>query len=360
MKYSLNLGRLFGIKINVHWTFLLIILWVVAVNVQQGASTSQVLMSVLFILALFVCVVFHELGHSLAARRYGIGTKSITLLPIGGMANIEDMPEEPKKEIVVTFSGLIVNVIIALLLWGIISIIPGYSFDTRFEHVTSENFLVLLMFVNLFIAAFNLIPAFPMDGGRILRALLSFKFDRIKATRYSMIAGQVFGGLFAMVGLFINPFLFVIGIFVVIGARLEYTRVKYGSFLVDYKAKDIVMEDYTALDQDEPLKKAVDLLLKSTQTGFLVKEKDEIVGIINKNSIINGLSNKGEDARLKDVMTTGFKHVEAGTPLRDIFKTMQQERIDILPVFDGKKLLGVIDQDNIQEFIMVQSALRES
>jgi len=360
MKYSLSLGRPFGIKIAVHWTFLLLILWVVAVNIRQGADTAQVIISILFILALFVCVTLHELGHSLTARRYGIETRNITLLPIGGMANIDDMPEKPKQEIVVTASGLIVNVIIALLLWVIISIIPGYTFDTNLEAITGQNFLILLMYVNLFIAAFNLIPAFPMDGGRILRAVLSFRFDRIKATRYAMIAGQGFGVIFALVGLFINPFLFVIGIFVVIGARLEYTQVRYRSLLVDYKAQDILMEEYSTLQQDELLKNAVDLLLKSAQTGFLVKEDDEIVGILSKNDIINGLSKHGQEVPVREVMTTGFKHVDAATPLRDIFKTMQREKLDILPVFDGQKLIGVIDQDNIQEFIMVQSALREA
>ncbi|MFO7935115.1 MAG: site-2 protease family protein [Bacteroidales bacterium] len=360
MKYSLSLGKPFGIKIAVHWTFLLLIIWIVAVNVQQGANTAQIIMSILFILALFVCVTLHELGHSLAARRYGIETRSITLLPIGGMANIDDMPEKPKQEIVVTLSGLVVNVAIALLLWAVISIIPGYTFDTSFQSITSENFLILLMYINLFIVAFNLIPAFPMDGGRILRAALSFRMERIKATKYSMMAGQVFGVIFALIGLFVNPFLFVIGLFVVIGARMEYTQVKFSSLLVDYKAQDIVMDDYSSLDQEEPLKNAVDLLLKSAQTGFLVKEGDEVVGILSKNDIISGLSKQGEDAPVKDSMTTGFKHVEAGTPLRDIFKTLQREKTDILPVFREGKLIGVIDQDNIQEFIMVQSALKEA
>lgn len=360
MKYSLSLGKPFGIKIAVHWTFLLLIIWIVAVNVQQGANTAQIIMSILFILALFVCVTLHELGHSLAARRYGIETRSITLLPIGGMANIDDMPEKPKQEIVVTLSGLVVNVVIALLLWAIISIIPGYTFDASFQSITSENFLILLMYVNLFVVAFNLIPAFPMDGGRILRAALSFRFDRIKATKYSMMAGQVFGVIFALIGLFINPFLFVIGLFVVIGARMEYTQVKFSSLLVDHKAQDIVMDDYSSLDQEEPLKNAVDLLLKSAQTGFLVKEGDEVVGILSKNDIISGLSKQGKDAPVKEAMTTGFKHVEAGTPLRDIFKTLQREKMDILPVFRDKKLIGVINQDNIQEFIMVQSALKEA
>ena len=288
MKYSLNIGRPFGIRIAIHWTFLLLILWIVAVNMQQGSDTAQILISVLFILALFVCVTFHELGHSLAARRYGIETKSITLLPIGGMANIEEMPEKPKQEIIVTLSGLVVNVIIALLLWAVITFLPGYSFETELQAVTGENFLIMLMYVNLLIVAFNLIPAFPMDGGRILRALLSLRVDRLKATRYSMMAGQVFGVLFALVGLFINPFLFIIGVFVVIGARMEYTQVKYASLLVDHRAKEILMKDFTVFDPDEPLKHVVERLLNSTQSGFPVKKDGNVVGILSKDDIIKG------------------------------------------------------------------------
>ncbi len=359
MKYSLSLGKPFGIKISVHWTFLLLILWVVAINVRQDVTLPQILLSVLFIMTLFVCVTLHELGHALAARRYGTETKSITLLPIGGMANIEEMPEKPKEEIIVTLSGLVVNVIIAFLLWGVISLLPGYGFDVEFETITGENFLILLMYVNLFIVVFNLIPAFPMDGGRILRGILSLNMDRIKATKYAMMSGQVFGVLFAIVGLFINPFLFIIGMFVVIGARLEYAQVKYQSLLVNYTAKDILIKDYSVLDAEDPLNKAVDKLLKTQQTGFLVKNGEDVVGILSKDNIIKGLSKHHKEVNVRQVMTTEFERVEASTSLRHIFQTMQKKKMDILPVFENKKLIGVIDMESVQEFIMVKSALHE-
>ncbi len=359
MKYSLQLGRPFGIKISIHWTFLLLIIWIVAVNVNQGANTSQILWSVFFILVLFVCVTLHELGHSLAARKYDIETKSITLLPIGGMANIEGMPEKPKQELVVTLSGLAVNVVIAGILWVIISTVPAYSFDIDLTTINSKNFLVMLMYVNLFIVAFNLIPAFPMDGGRVLRAALSFRYDKVKATKYSMIAGQVFGAFFAIVGLFINPFLFIIGVFVFLGAQFEYKQVKYRSLLFDYKARDIIMEDYSILDPDDDLKKAVDILLNTRQTGFLVKKEEEFVGLLLKDHIIDGLSKYGEEGKVSDAMQKDYKRIDANTLLRDIFQSMQKEKTDMFPVFENEKLIGVIDQENVHEFIMVQSALHD-
>ncbi len=358
MKYSLHLGRPFGIKLSVHWTFLLIILWMIAINISQGADLKQILLSVLFILVLFICVVMHEFGHSLAARKYGIQTDSITLLPIGGMANIEKMPEKPKQEIVVTLAGLLVNVAIAIVLGVIIYLVPDFSFTANFEAITAKNFLILLMYINLFIVGFNLIPAFPMDGGRILRAALSVRLNRVKATRYSMIAGQIFGGIFALIGLFINPFLFVIGIFVFLGAGSEYAQVKYGSVLSDYTAKDLVMNDYSLFNPEEQLNRAVEVMLKTSQTGFLAGEGDEISGVLLKDNLIKGLSQRDDDVKVRDVMTREFRRVEKNTSLQEIFTYMQKEKIHLLPVFDNGKLAGVIDKENLQEFVMVKLALQ--
>jgi CBS domain-containing protein len=188
---------------------------------------------------------------------------------------------------------------------------------------------------------------------------LSFFFDGFKATKYSMRTGQVFGVIFAVTGLFLNPFLLVIGIFVFIGAGLEYTQVKFHSLLFGYKAKDIVMEDYSVLDSGETLKNAVDILLKTRQKGFFVKKDDDIVGLLVKDNIIEGLSKYGQDVKVNEVMTKDFKKVDANRPLSDIFKTLQKEKSDILPVFENQKLIGVIDLENLQEFFMVKSALRE-
>ncbi len=359
MKYSLSLGRPFGIKISIHWTFLLLILWIVAINVRQGASTPEVIMSILFILTLFLCVTLHELGHALTARRYNVETKGITLLPIGGMAHIQEMPEKPKEEIMVTLGGLVVNIIIAMILWAVISLVPAYSFNVDLERVNSQNFWVLLMYVNLFIVIFNIIPAFPMDGGRLLRAALSYKFSRLEATKYAMMSGQVFGAIFAIAGLFINPFLVIIGIFVFIGARVEYSQVKFRTILSDYKVKDIILKDYTSFSADDPLQKAVDKLLNSREVGFLVVKEEDVVGILSKDNIISGLSDYGKEGKVQQVMTKEFDRVEGSDSLSKVMMDMQKNKYDILPVFDNGNIIGVLDQENIQEFIMVHSALHE-
>src|SRR6056297_83566 len=183
MKYAVDLGKPFGIRVSVHWTFLLIIAWVVFIDLQQGLNISQIAYSVLFVLSIFVCVVLHELSHSLTARRYGINTRSITLLPIGGVADLEKMPEDPRQELAVSLAGPLMNVAIALLLWVFLSVAGAVNMDpSNFREINHSNFLIILMFANIMLAVFNLVPAFPMDGGRVFRSLLALKMARDDAT----------------------------------------------------------------------------------------------------------------------------------------------------------------------------------
>jgi len=358
MKKSLKLGKPFGIKLAVHWTFLLLIAWVVIMDLTRGRSFNEALWSILFVLVLFVCVTLHELGHALVAKRYGYPTKSITLLPIGGMANIEKMPEKPKQELWITLAGLSVNVVIALVLWGIISTTGGVTTEMSVQAITSNNFLVLLMIVNVFLVVFNLIPAFPMDGGRILRSILSFKMKREKATRVAMMSGQIFGVLFVFTGIFINPFLVIIGIFVFLGARMEYEEVRSRYVLNGYTVHDVLMKHYTTLSPTDDLKKAVNILLDTREEKFLIAEKEQIFGLLTKKDIIRGLSEHGETVTVDRVMTSTFEALKADMPLIQAFEIMKRNKTDILPVVKEDHLEGVLDLENIQEFIDVKSAMQ--
>src|SRR6056297_2810862 len=187
MKYAVDLGKPFGIRVSVHWTFLLIIAWVVFIDLQQGLNISQILYSVLFILSIFLCVVIHELSHSLTARKYGINTRSITLLPIGGVADLEKMPENPKQELAVSVAGPISNLVIAFILWLLLNISGNFHLQTvDFSAIGKSNFLIVLTFANLMLALFNLLPVFPMDGGRVFRSVLAMTLPREKATYIAM------------------------------------------------------------------------------------------------------------------------------------------------------------------------------
>ncbi|MGM0530801.1 MAG: site-2 protease family protein [Bacteroidota bacterium] len=361
MKYSLTLGRPFGIRISVHWTFLLIIAWIVFIDLQQGLGLSAILYSVLFVFSIFFCVVLHELSHSLTARRYGIPTRSITLLPIGGVADLEKMPEDPTQELTVSVAGPLLNLVIALLLWILLSITGRLDLDpANFQVINKSNFLVILMFANLMLAVFNLIPAFPMDGGRVFRSLLAMKLPRDQATLVAMNIGKVFAFFIAIWGLYTNPFLIFIAIFIYIGAQREYELVRYTSILSGYTVEQVLMHEYTPLHPHDTLKRAVEILLDGPEQRFIVTYEDRVVGVLARNDIIQGLMSYGEDAKVEKVMNTDVTVFQSGTSLEKAYEKMKNQQITMAPVIENEKVKGLIDMDNINEFIMVRSAMRRA
>lgn len=201
MRNSLSLGKIAGIHVYIHWTFPIILLWIIFSNLSRGFTTEQITWSVIFILALFVCVTLHEFGHALAARRYRIHTKDITLYPIGGVARLEKMPEKPMQELIVALAGPAVNFVIVILLFIFLSLTKLPTDFSIITHVTADNFLLSLAIVNGWLAVFNLIPAFPMDGGRVLRALLSLRLNRVTATKIAATVGTGYCSNFCFYGI---------------------------------------------------------------------------------------------------------------------------------------------------------------
>src|SRR6266508_2328041 len=182
MRWQWKLGRFAGIDVYIHATFLLLIGWVGYSYWQQSQQWSEVLKGILFILALFLCVVLHEYGHALTARKYGIRTRDITLYPIGGVARLERMPDKPIEELWVALMGPAVNLVIAAVLFTILYLSGSRPPMTDLT-ITSGSFPARLMTVNISLVLFNLIPAFPMDGGRVLRALLAMRLEYVRATQ---------------------------------------------------------------------------------------------------------------------------------------------------------------------------------
>lgn len=359
--YSLNIGKPFGIRVSIHWTFLMLIAWVIAIGLVRELTISQILMHILFVLAVFACIVLHELGHSLTAIKYGGKVKGITLLPIGGMANMTKMPETPREDFMVSAAGPLVNIVIAGVIWLAVSIFGTVDFKAiEFDTITPNNFLLLLVAVNLFIVAFNLIPAFPMDGGRIFRAALSVKMSKVEATRVAKNIGQFFAVAFIITGLFVNPFLVVIGIFIFIGAKAEYEMMRYQDALHDYTVADIIISDYIVLHIDDTLQKAADTLVHSSDNGFMVASDYGYQGVLTKDNLIEGLTRYGKEGKVKDAMNTNVKPVSPDTPLLKVFQEMKQNRCLILPVFSNGKLKGILDLEKIHEFILIQKAAQQT
>lgn len=316
-------------------------------------------MHILFILTLFLCVVLHEFGHSLTAIRLGGHVQSITLLPIGGLANISEMPEKPRDEFLISAAGPMVNIIIAGILWIYLSLFhPGEPEQMDLRAITFNNFPFMLLAANLFIVAFNLIPAFPMDGGRLFRSALAMKMNKMKATRIAKDIGQIFAVIFILTGLFFNPFLIIIGFFVFLGARGEYEMMKYRDILDNYTVRDIVKTDYETLDQNETLDAAAEKLAHVTNQGYVITSDGNYAGILTKNALLNGLKVYGKNGIIKEVMITNIKPVHPDMTLFDVYKNMQMNKYDMVPVKENEEFKGVLDIESINEFFMIQKAMQ--
>ncbi|TPE45430.1 site-2 protease family protein [Pontibacter mangrovi] len=357
MKWSLNLGKIAGIKILVHWTFVLLLGWVALSEAQRGSNTGTILLAVGFMLSVFLCVVLHELGHALTAKHYGITTKMITLLPIGGVASLEKMPEKPSQELLVALAGPAVNVVIALILWLALPTLQGAVTEEFFMRITLANFPYLLLFVNVVLVLFNAIPAFPMDGGRVLRALLAFKLGRVRATQIAANLGQMLAIFFVFIGFFYNPFLILIGIFVFFGAYSENMVVQHLDFLRGHTVREGMITHYVSLTPTTTVREAVSKLLTGSEHEFVVEEDGVVVGTLTRSQLIQAVKNEQMDMPVVQVMTGQVKTFNANDKLADAYTELQKSRAPLYPVLEQGRLAGVINSDNINEFIMVKSAL---
>ena len=361
MKGSLSLGRVAQINIKVHWTFLLIFVWVVFAELEQGGDFRSILFNALFILVIFSCVVLHELGHALMARRFGITTKKITLLPIGGVASLEKMPEEPYQEFLVALAGPMVNVVIAFLLYFLGPVqhvieLPLMKMLEELNQLSFSNFIFYIFLANAGLVLFNLIPAFPMDGGRVLRALLAMYTDRVNATRIAAAIGQFIAVLFFLLGIFVNIFLVFIALFVFVGAYGENKMVQHTALLSGHKVREAMLTQITRLQAGDTLGKVLEVLLAGSEKDFVVSDNGQVVGVLSHRQI---LKNSRDKTRLvRELMDTDFKSIKPQAPLQDVLRLVESGKSSFFPVISSQGVLeGAIDMDNLNEFITIQSQL---
>ena len=359
MKQSLSIPKIAGINIYIHWTFSLLIIWIIYSNLRAGLDYVQVTWSVLFVLSLFVCVTLHELGHAMAARRYGISTRDITLYPIGGVARLEKMPEKPAQELAVALAGPAVNFIIALFMWPIIMQADFSSDESGTVMIIgAHNFLPMLGMLNITLAVFNLIPAFPMDGGRVLRALLAMKLGRLKATQIEAGIGKLLAFGFVLAGFYSNPFLVFIGIYIILGANAEEKMVKNQVLVADFTARNAMMTNYISLEKNEPISRAIELLLAGQAKSFLVTSEGKPYGILDRSDIIRGVRAYDETQPVQHIAQRELIFVKSSTPLNDVFLEFRKTRTPLILVQDEDHFIGVIDTENIAELIMILHARR--
>ncbi|MFN3403995.1 MAG: site-2 protease family protein [Cytophagaceae bacterium] len=356
MKWSITIGRFFGIRVLIHWTFLLLLAWIGYSVFKRSSDINETIITIGFILSIFLCVLLHEFGHALTARKYGIGTRKITLLPIGGVASIEKIPEDPKQELWITVAGPAVNLAIAIILFLIAPVKENMT-DPELQGISSQTFLTSLFWVNVILVIFNAIPAFPMDGGRILRSLLAMKMGRYKATKIASNLGQIIAIGFFIVGLFYNPFLMFIAVFVFFGAYAENMGVQNMEFLSGYTVQDAMMTNLTLLSPENTLKDAADKLLEGSEQNFIIYSDNAVIGIITRPILIDSLKTHQINTPLHQIMNRRYITFQATDSLMNVYTALQQDPKNFFPVIYNGKLAGAINFENINEFIMIRSAL---
>jgi Zn-dependent protease/predicted transcriptional regulator len=358
MKWSLPLGRLFGIPVYVHATFALLLAWIGFLYWTASGSIPAVASGIAFILALFGCVLLHELGHALAARQYGIRTRDITLLPIGGLARLERMPERPAQELWVALAGPLVNVVIAMLL--LVWLLATGSFATvESIGVASGSFAGRLMIVNLFLVVFNLIPAFPMDGGRVLRALLAMRTDYARATRIAASIGQGAAVVFGLLGLISNPFLILIAVFIWFGASQESAAVQTRSALDGVPVESAMMTEFRSLHPWDPVERAVALSLAGSQRDFPVLERGRFLGILTQKRLLEVLSREGLSTSVGRVVDDRTVTVERRERVDAALERMQQVDCPMALVLEEGRMVGVLTPENVAEYLSFRGALTD-
>lgn len=356
-RWAWKLGTISGIAIYVHATFLLLLGWIALVTFMSSRSGEAVLTGLAFVILLFAIIVMHELGHALTAQRFGIRTRDITLLPIGGVARLEKMPDDPKQELLVAFAGPAVNVVLAIAIYLFLRATGGL---VGFEEVDflKGGLLPRLMWANITLAIFNLLPAFPMDGGRVLRAFLALRMDYVRATQIAAHIGQAMAFVFGFIGLFFNPFLVLIAFFVWMGAAQEASAVATKSLITGIPVSRAMATEFQTVAPSDPISRAIEHIIAGFQHDFPVVVDGRIVGVLTRNDLLAAVAQKGQAASVDEVMQKDFLTASPDETLEKAFARLQTTPCPALPVLSDGRLVGIVTLENVGEYMLVQEALR--
>ena len=362
MKNALKIGSVSRIDIYLHWTFALLIIGIFAYYLFQGTTVGAALVGVGVVLAVFACVVLHELGHALTARRYDVPTRDITIYPIGGVARLQRIPEEPIKEFWIAIAGPAVNLVIAVVLAVVLIATGGSISPMLLLEPDGGNIVATLMWINAVLVGFNLLPAFPMDGGRVLRALLAANMDYGRATEIAANVGQGMAILFGLFGLLVfNPILIFIALFVYIGAKQEAQQAMMRALTQGIPVRRAMLTRYHTLAPDDRLSRAVDELLAGSEHDFPVVENDRIVGVLTRKDLMRGLNEQGREMRVGDAITSKCFTVDETAMLDEAFARMREAECQAVPVVSRSgRLVGLLTLENVGELMMITSALRDT
>ncbi|MEZ4868922.1 MAG: site-2 protease family protein [Caldilineaceae bacterium] len=376
MGTSVTLFKIFDIEVRVHWSFVLILAYgAFAYSDSTGDTLTGALYGITVILFLFLCVTLHEFGHALVAKHYKVNVPHITLLPIGGVASLERMPDRPIQEFLIAIAGPLVNFVIALLLLPIMLLLGAFSSGTLgvsnvaqlvalMQQPSLASLLIYLFITNIALGVFNLLPAFPMDGGRILRALLAFGLSYVDATRIAVFVGRIMAALFAIWGILNgNMFMLLIAFFIYVGGGSEREAVESKAVLRNILAGQALTHNAVNLYTSERVDRAVDLIMSSYQTDYPVLDlAGRFVGVLTRARLIYALKEIGPEARIVEVMLRA-EDLPTCTPQQDlsvVWETMMHSGNRVVAIKDGNSFLGLITLDDITEVFQVYGAKLES
>jgi Zn-dependent protease/CBS domain-containing protein len=352
---AFKIGRLSGIDVRVHWTFFLLLAFFAFIGYQESGGLVGALTATITIVALFFCVLLHEFGHSLVAQRLGIEIHSITLLPIGGVSNLESLPEKPADEVKITVAGPLVNVVLAPIFFGVgllLGAVPRLPADLFTGIGSVGQFFFYLGYINVVLALFNLLPAFPMDGGRILRALLATRLGAVRATEISSAVGQLFAVAFFLIGLISgNLLLALVAVFIFFGAsgesqmvrQRELTRGLLVSDVMGTKPRTETVTPYHTFGQ------VLDSVIHGYQEDFpVVDENGRLVGMITRNEIMTAAHSPERYSSVRDLMKTNVPTISSEADLfEDGLRILQQSGLRALPVTENGELVGMLTIEDV-------------
>ena len=356
MSWTFTIGRVAGTEIKVHLTFLILVAFWGVAGYQQGGPTGAVV-ACLLLFALFACVLLHEFGHILMARHFGVRTPDVILLPIGGVARLERIPDEPKQELFIALAGPAVTLAIVLVVYAVLAI-GGEA--PRFGELDPDGpFLETLMRVNLYLLVFNLFPAFPMDGGRVLRALLASRIGLVAGTRIAARFGQasaVVAGLYALSSG--QPLLALVSLFVFMGASAEAAAVETRVAGAGLNVDRMMVTHFRTIPIHARLSDAVELLLSGEQREFpVVDNMGRVEGLLTRDNLIKGISQGGPSSTVGDAMTAQVQPVSPRLGFQEALERLRSSGLPALPVVDDTgRLVGLLTLDNITDLLLVRRA----
>jgi Zn-dependent protease/CBS domain-containing protein len=359
MKASWKLGAAFGIDIFIHWAFLLLPAWVLLGSLAGGTSLLVAAATMGFVLTVFGCVLLHELGHALMARRYGVQTRDIILLPIGGVARLERMPERPSEELAVALAGPLVNVVIAVALYVGLSL-SGSSIVPFDPTLVGGSPFVNLMWANIILVVFNLLPAFPMDGGRVLRALLAMLVPYERATAVAARIGQVAAILLAVVGFFTSWMLMIVAAFVYLAAGSEAAAARVRSSTRGYRVRDAMQQQFHVFAADSRVADLAPELFFTDQDDFPVTSGSHLVGMLSRQDILDAVRRGDTNGTAAELMRVVSPTVQEDAALARALTTMQANGRASLPVLRANRLVGILTLPNIKRWLQLQEATSAS